>query len=129
MTFIEKYNKIMAENALRAHAIQQHVVRTYKEILNSVGAYTDEKLGKDNIPLNGLVNRPEGGETKPVKDEDKLPPLPATKREAVAKQIYDEFKQDGINKAYRQNLLDDGYKIFVEIVDELKLWREFPPTS
>ena len=145
MTFIEKYSKIMGENARRQHAIQQHVVKTYDELLNSVGAYTDGKLAADSIPLNALLSRPKGGnegEALPVKDgEEKAPKgkmvldieTPKTKLDAVAKQIHDEFKKDGINKVYKQNLADGvddkKFDTFIAIVDELKLWKEYPPTS
>lgn len=134
MSFIEKYNKIMAENARRQHAVKQHVVKTYKELLNSVGAYSDEKLEGDGIPLNALSNRPKGegeGEVSTVADDDprKLPPQAKTKYDAVKSQIKTEFEKDGVNKTYRDGLDKDGYKAFVKIVDELDLWREYPPTS
>jgi hypothetical protein len=131
MTFIEKYNKIMGENARRQHAVKQHVVKTYEELLNSVGAYTDEKLEKDDIPLNGLVNRPEGGnegEVSKPKDEDKKE-TPKTKYDAVKAQVETEFTKDGVNKTYRDSLEKDGYKMFVKMIDDLDLWREYPATS
>lgn len=134
MTFIEKYKKIMEADTRRQHAVKQHVVRTYEELLNSVGAYTDEKLGKDDIPLNGLVNRPEGnkeGEVKTVAADDprKRPEQPKTKYDAVKVQVETEFKKDGVNKAYRDALEKDGYKGFVKMIDDLDLWREYPPVS
>jgi len=130
MTFIEKYNDIMGEgDSTLSHAPIAHVKRTFDELLQSVGSYTDKNLGDDAIPLNALVTRPEGGELKPVKDEDKRDE-PKTKRDLVARQIAVEFEKDGIPKEFRADLIAKGYKTLVDVIDkdlkDKKIWRDMP---
>ncbi len=106
-TFIEKYNEVMGE-ARRTHAPYQQLVRTYKELLQSVGAHTDEVAGKDKL-TNGLTTD--------------------TKLDALKASLKAEFAKDGINKDFKADLKKDGYDTLVKIADELKLWHDFPPSS
>jgi hypothetical protein len=109
MSFIDLYNKIMKEaTTRRVHAPYQKVIKTYKELLQSVGAYHDENL-EDKTKVNALSDK--------------------TKYDSIKRLVQQEFKKDGVNKEYKENMKKDGYDHLIKILNELDLWREFPPAS
>jgi len=108
-TFSERYKEIMGE-ARRSHATYVNVIETYKILLQSVGAFRDKQLGDDDLPLNSLT-------------------LDKTKMDAVKMQMKQEFDNTGINSDFKDNMKKDGYTNLIKIVDELDLWKDFPPAS